>query len=111
MITKASPEAICLGGGLTVCGLLESLGITNNKIISGIPNFIPSPSNLRYVVKKYREATFMRISGFVFNYPCSISCAKGERAGIVCLVKEIDFWDVEVFQSMRLYAYASRGIL
>ena len=42
MTPKSSPEAIYLGGGLVVGGLLESLGINDNKIISGIPNFIPS---------------------------------------------------------------------
>ena len=77
---------------MVVIGILESLGINDNKIISGIPNFIPSPSNLRYVVKKYREDTFMGIAGFVYDYPCSMSCNKGERAGIGRRVKEIDFW-------------------
>ena len=38
VIMKASPEAISLGGGLIVGGLLESLGINDNKMISGIPN-------------------------------------------------------------------------
>ena len=73
VITKASPEAIFLGGGLIVGGILGSLGINYNKIIYGIPNFIPSPSNLRYVVKKSCEATFMSIACFFCNYPCIIS--------------------------------------
>ena len=38
VIMKASPEAISLGGGLIVGGLLESLGINENKMISAIPN-------------------------------------------------------------------------
>ena len=65
VMTKASPEAICPGGGLVVSGLLPSIGINNNKIIYGIPNCIPSPSKLWYVAKKYHKATFMRIAGFV----------------------------------------------
>ena len=73
VIPKASPEAICLGGGLILGGLLESLGINDNNIISGILNSIPSPSNLWCVVKKSCEATFMRIAGFVYNYPFSVS--------------------------------------
>ena len=68
VMSKSSPEAICIRGGLIVGGILESLGINDNNIISEIQNCIPSPSNLWYVVKKYREAAFMRISGFVCNY-------------------------------------------
>ena len=59
---------------------------------SEILDCIPSPSNLRYVVKKAREAIFMRIAGFVCIYPCSMSCEKGERAGIGRLIKEIALW-------------------
>ena len=59
VMQKASPEAICLGGGLIVRDILASIGINNNKIISGIQNCVPSPSNLRYVVKKACEAKFM----------------------------------------------------
>ena len=77
VMPKASPEAISLGGGLIVAGLFTSLGINDNKIISGISNFIPSPSKLRYVVKKSRKATLMRIAGFFCNYPCSMSCEQG----------------------------------
>ena len=40
VIPKASLEAICLEGGLILGILLASLGINNNKIISGIPNYI-----------------------------------------------------------------------
>ena len=109
VMQKLSPETICLGVGLIVCGLLTSLCIDNNKIISGIPYYIPSPSNLRCVVKKSCEATFMRIAGFFCNYPRSISCNKGEHAGIVRLVKEIAFWDSERVQSMRLDADPSKG--
>ena len=69
VITKASPEAISLGGGLILSGLLSSFGINYTKIIYRISNFIPIPSNLRYVAKKDREAAFMRVSGFVCNYP------------------------------------------
>ena len=79
--------------GLITGGLLESLGINNKMIISGNPNYIPIPSNLWYVVKKYREAIFMIISGSVCNCPCSMSCDKVERAGRVCIVKEISFFD------------------
>ena len=43
VMPKASTDAIFLGGGLILGGLLASLGINNNKIISGIPNCIPSP--------------------------------------------------------------------
>ena len=38
VMPKASPEAISLGGGLIVGGILASLGINDNRIISGIPN-------------------------------------------------------------------------
>ena len=38
VIPKSSPEAIYLGGGFIVCGLLASIGINDNKIIYGIPN-------------------------------------------------------------------------
>ena len=76
---------------MIVSVLLESLDINDNKILSGIRNYIPNPSNLCYVVKKSGEAKFMRIAGFVCNCPCSISCDKVERAGIGCLAKEIDF--------------------
>ena len=51
----------------------------------------------------------MRIAGFVCKYPCSMSCDRGEHAGIAHLVKEIDFWDGELVQSMRLDADASKG--
>ena len=46
VIQKASPEAITLGGGLVLGGLLVSLCINDNNIISGIPNGIPSTSRL-----------------------------------------------------------------
>ena len=72
-ILKASPEAICLGGVFVVGGLLASLGINDNKFISGVPNYIPIPSKLWYVVKKSLEATFMGIAGFVCKYPCTMS--------------------------------------
>ena len=76
VMPKASPEAIYIEIGLIVGGLLEIIGIKDNNIISGTPNVITSTSSLRYVAKKSREATFMRISGFVCNYPCSTSCDK-----------------------------------
>ena len=72
VIPKSSPEEICIGGGLIVGGLLASLGINNNNIISGIPNCIPIPSNLQYVVNKSREVIFKSIAGFFCNYPCRI---------------------------------------
>ena len=72
VMTKASLEAIYLGGVLVLGGLLASLGINDNNIMFGVPNCIPSPSNLRYVVKKSLEDTFMKISVFVCNYPCRI---------------------------------------
>ena len=37
----------------------------------------------------------MRIAGFLYNYPCSMSYDKGERAGIGRLVKDTAFWDGE----------------
>ena len=43
VIPKGSPEEICLWGGFIVGGILEIFGINNNKIIYGIPNYIPSP--------------------------------------------------------------------
>ena len=70
MTPKASPEAISLGGGLIVVGILESIGINDNMIISGIPNEIPSPSSLWYVAKKACEVKLMTIEGFVCKYPC-----------------------------------------
>ena len=54
---------------MIVSGLLEIIGINDNNIISGILNCIPIPSNLGFVVKKYREAAFMSIAGFVCNFP------------------------------------------
>ena len=95
MITKSSPEAISLGGGLIVACISEIIGINDNNITSRIPNYITSPSNLRYVVNKSRETTFIRISGFVCNYPCSMSCDKGYRSGLGRLVKEIYLWGGE----------------
>ena len=68
VMLKAYPEAISLGGRLILAGILASLGINNNRIISGIYNCIPVPSKLRYVVEKSRQATFMSIAGFVCNY-------------------------------------------
>ena len=38
VIPKSSPEAIYIGGGFIVGGLLASIGINDNKIIYGIPN-------------------------------------------------------------------------
>ena len=76
---------------MIVSGFLESLGINDNKIISGILNFIPSPSKLWYVAKKSREPTFTRIAGFVYNDPCRMLYDNGERAGLGRLVKEITF--------------------
>ena len=72
VMPKSSLEAISLEGGFILSVLLIKLGINENKIISRIPNCIPSPSNLRYVVKKSRADKFMRIAGFVCNSPCSI---------------------------------------
>ena len=94
---------------MLVYGLLESLVINDNKIIYGIPNLIPIPSNLWYVVKKYRGATSMSIAGFVFNYPCSISYDRVEHDGIGHLVKEIAFWNGKQVQSIWLDLDASKG--
>ena len=88
---------------------MASLVINDNKITYGILNYIPRPSNLWYVVKKSCEATFIRIVGFVRNYPCSMSCNKGDRDGIGFLVKQTSFWDVEYVQSISLDADASKG--
>ena len=98
VMLKALTEVISLGDVSIVAGLLSIPGINYNKIISGISNYISSPSNLRYVVKKSLGATFMRIVGFVYKYPCSVSCNKVELAGLGCLVKEISFWDGERVQ-------------
>ena len=54
---------------MIVDGLLAILGINDNKIISGIPNYIINPSKLWYVMKKSLEGIFMRIAWFVCNYP------------------------------------------
>ena len=97
VIPNALPEAICLRGGLILGDLLASLVINNNRIISGVPNYIPSPSNLWYVVKKSCEATLMRIAGFVYNFTYSMSCNKGERAGIGRLIKEIAFYGYDTY--------------
>ena len=107
---KASPEAISLGGGLIVGGLLSSLGINNNNIISGIPNLILSPSNLRYVMKKSREDILMRIAGFFCNCNCSMSCNKGESDGLRRMVKEIAFWGGKIVQLIRLGSYTYKVI-
>ena len=77
VMPKSSAEAISIVVVLLIAGLLESIGAKDNKIISEIYNGIISPSNLCYVVKKYREATFMMIAGFVCNYPFIITCDKG----------------------------------
>ena len=66
---KASPEAISLGGGFMVGGILASLDFNDNNIISGITNGIPSPSSLLSVVKKSYEDTSISIAGFVCKYP------------------------------------------
>ena len=95
-MSKASPEAISLGGELILGGILESLSIKDNNIISRIPNGIISPSSLRCVVKKSHEAKFMRSAGFVCNHPCIISCDYVELDENGRLVKEIDFWDGEL---------------
>ena len=110
VIPKASPEEICVGGGLIVGGLLESLDINNNKIISRIPNLIPIPSHLHYVVNKSHEYTFMSIVGFFCNYTYIISCDKGERDGLGSLVKGIDLWDVKLVQSIWIDVDAFKGI-
>ena len=44
VVPKALPEAIFLGDELIVGGLLASLGINNNNIISVMTNYIPSPA-------------------------------------------------------------------
>ena len=69
VMPKSSLEAISLGGKFIVVGILASIGINDNTVISGIPTCIPSPSNLWYVVNKCREDTFMRIAGVLFHYP------------------------------------------
>ena len=111
MIPKASLEAICIGGVFIVGGLLGSLGINNNMIISGMNNYIPIPSNLWYVVKKACDATFMRISGFACNYPCRILCNKGECAELGRMVKEIYLCDGELVQLIRIDSDAYKGRL
>ena len=111
VIPKASLEEICHWGGLIVGGFLASLDINNNIIISRIPNYIPIPSKFRCVVHKAREVTFMRITGFVCNYPCSMSFDKWWHAGLDRLVKKIAFCDGELVKSIWIHADASKGIL
>ena len=80
---------------MIVSVFLASLGINDNEIISEIPHCIPSSPNLWYVVNTFRKDTFMRILGFVCNYPCSMSLDKEERDGLGRMVKDIAFWDGE----------------
>ena len=68
-MSKSLPEAIYFRCELILGGLLENLGINDNSVIYEIPNGIASPSSLWYVVNKYREDSFMRVAGFVCNYP------------------------------------------
>ena len=82
VMSKASPVAISLGVGLIVGGLLEIIGINNNKVISGIPNRITITSNLWYVVKKSREATFMRIAGFSAITPAACHVTRESVLGL-----------------------------
>ena len=109
LIPKASLEVISLGGGLIVSGILASLGINDKIIIFGISNCIPSPPQLCYVVKKSSEATFMRIAGFVCNYPFSMSCDKVEHSGIGRMGKYIAFWEGERVLSICIDADSSKG--
>ena len=64
VMPKASPGVIYLGGGLIVGGILDMIGINDNKIISGTLNGITSPSSLWSMVKKPHKSTFTNISGF-----------------------------------------------
>ena len=82
VISKASPEVICFGGGLILGVLLKSLGINYNKIIYGISNYILSPSNLRYAVKKSREDTFINISGFSKIIPAACNVIRESVLGL-----------------------------
>ena len=91
-------------------GILVSIGINDNSFISGILNYIPSPSNLWYAAKKAREDTSIRIPWIVCNYPCNMSCNEGERAGLDRLVKDISLWDGEQVQLIRLDENESKGI-
>ena len=109
VITKSSTKVIYLGGRLIVGGILASIGINDNNIISEIPNWIPSTSILWCAANKSREAKFVITAGFVCNYLCSISCKKGDHYRIVSLFKEIAFWGGEVVQLIRLDEYASKG--
>ena len=69
VMPKSSPEAIYIGFGLVVGGLLTIIGICNKNIIYRIPNGIPSPSRLCCVVKKSLKVKFMSIVGFFCKYP------------------------------------------
>ena len=109
MITEASTYEISIGSGFIVGVLLESLSINDNKIIYGISNCNPIPQKLLYAMKKSRESTFIKISGFVCNYTCRMSCDKGEYAGLGHLVKYISFWDGKLVQSIGLDVDASKG--
>ena len=55
-------------------------------------NIIPSPLILWSVANKYREATFMRISGVLCKHPGKISGDKGDHSRLGRMVKQIDFW-------------------
>ena len=73
-------------------------------------NGIHITSRLWSVVNKYHEDVFIRIAGFVFKYPWRIQCDKGERARLGQMVKEIDFWYGEWFQSICIDVNSSKGI-
>ena len=50
-------------------------------------NIIPSPLILWSVANKYREATFMRISGVLCKHPGKISGDKGDHSRLGRMVK------------------------
>ena len=83
VMPKASPEAISIGVGLILSGLLACLCINNNMIISGIYNYIPSPSNLQSVLKESHEAIFMRIAGFSAIIPAACHATRESVLGLV----------------------------
>ena len=62
------------------------------------------------MVKKFREAKFIRISGFVCKYNCSMSCDSGDHAGIGRMDKEIALWYGEQVKSLLIDVNISKEI-
>ena len=74
-------------------------------------NGIPSPSRLWFAANESREATFRRIAGFFYKYPCIMSYDKGEHTRLGWMVKYIAFWYIEQIESTWIYVNSSKGSL